>query len=128
LFNLFGYNFTSTSLCLSIILLVPAFWLGIKGVTELGLKVTDTHRPVKVVTSGVYEVVRHPQYLGGLLGHLGVSFLLSSRDAILVTPIVFVGVYFLCWKEERELVKEFGREYRCYQQTIPMLIPNLNKR
>lgn len=125
LFHLLGYTFTAAGLGLSLMLLIPAFWFGIKGVTELGLRVSETHRPVKVVKTGVYKAVRHPQYFGGLLGHIGVSFLLSSRDAILVTPIVLVVVYFLCWKEEKELIKEFGQEYEIYQQKVPMLVPKI---
>lgn len=50
-------------------------WFGIKGVTETTLKVAETHRPAKIVATGVYSIVRHPQYLGGLLAHIGFSFL-----------------------------------------------------
>jgi len=39
-------------------------WFGIKGVTETTLKVAETHRPDRIVTTGVYSIVRHPQYLG----------------------------------------------------------------
>ena len=57
---------------------VPGAWLAIKGVRETTLKVAETHRTEKIVTTGVYSIVRHPQYLGGLLAHAGVSFLLSA--------------------------------------------------
>jgi protein-S-isoprenylcysteine O-methyltransferase Ste14 len=80
---------------------------------------------VKVVSSGVYGLVRHPQYLGGFLGHLGVSLLLSSRDSLFVTPLVVCVVYLISWKEEVELVNMFGDEYRDYQGKVPMLIPRL---
>lgn len=123
LFSIGGITFTAINLGLSLPFLVPAFWFGLKGLTELGLKVSETHRPEKIVNTGIYQVVRHPQYLGGILGHLGVSFLLGSRDALLVTPIVLIVVYLICWKEEKELVKEFGRQYLRYQKEVPMLIP-----
>jgi protein-S-isoprenylcysteine O-methyltransferase Ste14 len=121
--SVLGTEISLLYLLLSLIFLVPAFWLGLGGVRELGLKVSETHRPVEVVSGGVYGLVRHPQYLGGVMGHLGVSLLLSSRDSLLVTPIVVCVVYLICWKEEKELVREFGDEYREYQRRVPMLIP-----
>ena len=121
--SVLGTEISLLYLLLSLIFLVPAFWLGLGGVRELGLSVSETHRPVEVVSGGVYSLVRHPQYLGGVMGHLGVSLLLSSRDSLLVTPIVVCVVYLICWKEEKELVREFGDEYREYQRRVPMLIP-----
>ena len=125
---LLGYASGLLNLALALVFLLPGFWYGLKGVRELGLRVSETHRPVEVVSSGVYGVVRHPQYLGGLLGHLGVSMLLSSRDSLLVTPLVLAAVYAICWKEEHELLKEFGEAYQQYTATVPMLIPRLRSR
>jgi protein-S-isoprenylcysteine O-methyltransferase Ste14 len=123
--SILGAETSVVYLLLSLFFLVPAFWLGLGGVRELGLKVSETHRPVKVVSSGVYGLVRHPQYLGGFLGHLGVSLLLSSRDSLFVTPLVVCVVYLISWKEEVELVNMFRDEYRDYQGKVPMLIPRL---
>ncbi len=123
LFTAWGITFTAVNIGGSLLLLAPAVYIGIKAVTELGLKVSETHRPDKLVTTGLYGVVRHPQYLAGILGHFGVSLLLSSRDSLLATPVVLIVVYILCWKEERELVKEFGRQYVKYQKEVPMFIP-----
>lgn len=127
IFNVLGAEISVLYLLLSLIFLVPAFWLGLGGLRELGLKVSETHRPVKVVSGGVYSLLRHPQYLGGLLGHLGVSLLLSSRDSMLVTPLVVCVVYLISRKEEVELVRVFGDEYREYQSRVPMLIPRFGR-
>ena len=100
-------------------------WFGIKGVTETTLKVAETHRPSKVVTTGVYSIVRHPQYLGGLLAHIGFSFLLSGLYCLLSTPLIVSLVYCISRKEEIELTKEFGQEYLNYKKKTPMLLPIL---
>ena len=100
-------------------------WFGIKGVTETTLKVAETHRPSKVVTTGVYSIVRHPQYLGGLLAHIGFSFLLSGLYCLLSTPLIVSLVYCISRKEEIELTKEFGQEYLNYKKKTPMLLPRL---
>ncbi len=114
-------------LVLSFLFLLPGAYLGIKGVTEMGLKVAETHRADRVISTGVYSKVRHPQYLGAILSHLGASFLLSGYYSLLVTPIVVIVNYVLCWKEERELVREFGDEYLKYQSSVPMFFPKIGK-
>jgi protein-S-isoprenylcysteine O-methyltransferase Ste14 len=112
---------------LHLIVFVPFFivgaWFGIRGVTETTLKVAETHRPVRIVTTGVYSIVRHPQYLGGLLAHIGLSFLLSALYSLLSTPLIATLVYLISRKEEDELTKEFGKEYADYKMKVPMFIP-----
>ena len=110
-------------LLLSIVFVLPGAWLGITGVKETGLRAAETHRTDKIVVDGVYSLVRHPQYLGGVLSHAGIVFLLSSWYALLSTPLVLLLNYLISWKEEVELVNEFGEEYSKYQKAVPMLIP-----
>jgi protein-S-isoprenylcysteine O-methyltransferase Ste14 len=114
---------------LHLVVFIPLFvvgaWLGIKGVAETTLKVAETHRPARIVTTGVYSVVRHPQYLGGLLAHIGFSFILSGWYSLLSTPLVAVVVYLISRKEETELTREFGQEYLDYKRKTPMLFPKL---
>ncbi len=100
-------------------------WLGIQGTKETTLKVSETHRTDKIVTKGVYNLVRHPQYLGGLLAHVGISILLSAWYSLLTTPLLIIINYLTSWKEEKELIKEFGKEYEDYKKKVPMLIPAL---
>jgi len=102
---------------------VAGAWFGIKGVIHTSLRVAETHRAERVISTGVYSIVRHPQYLGGLLAHLGLSFLLSSLYSLFVTPLVIAVIYIISWKEENELAKEFGQEYVDYRNNVPMLIP-----
>jgi protein-S-isoprenylcysteine O-methyltransferase Ste14 len=112
---------------LHLVVFIPFFavsaWFGIKGVTETTLKVAETHRPVRIATTGVYSIVRHPQYLGGLLAHIGFSFLLSALYSLLSTPLIAALIYLISRKEEDELTKEFGEEYVDYKKKVPMLLP-----
>jgi protein-S-isoprenylcysteine O-methyltransferase Ste14 len=114
-----------THLLLAFCFLIPGAYLGIKGVTEMGLKVAETHRAESVISTGVYARVRHPQYLGAILAHIGASFLFSGLYSLLVTLLVIPVNYILCWKEEKEMIREFGEEYREYQKSVPMLFPAL---
>ncbi len=97
----------------------------IKGVKETTLKTAETHRTERITTKGVYSIVRHPQYLGGLLSHAGITFLLCAWYSLLSTPFVVVVVFFISRKEEKEMVREFGKEYEDYKKKVPMLVPRL---
>jgi protein-S-isoprenylcysteine O-methyltransferase Ste14 len=111
----------------NLLIFIPFFvagaWFGVKGVIHTSLKVAETHVADRVVSTGVYSIVRHPQYFGGLLAHIGFSFLFSGMYSLLVTPLVIAVVYIISWKEEKELIKEFGQEYEDYKSRVPMLIP-----
>jgi protein-S-isoprenylcysteine O-methyltransferase Ste14 len=66
--------------------------------------------------AGAYRIVRHPMYLGYLIGQLG--FLLvnfSTRNLI-----VELGVYLALWLRIRreEAVLQFSEEYRQYQSRV----------
>jgi protein-S-isoprenylcysteine O-methyltransferase Ste14 len=112
-------------LAICILFLILGSWLAINGIRETTLKVAETHRTEKIVTGGVYSIVRHPQYLGGLLSHVGISFLLSARYSLLSTPLMVLLVFLISKKEEEELTREFGKEYEDYREKVPMLIPRL---
>jgi protein-S-isoprenylcysteine O-methyltransferase Ste14 len=116
----------------NLLIFIPFFvagaWFGVKGVIHTSLKVAETHIADRVVSTGVYSIVRHPQYFGGLLAHIGFSFLFSGMYSLLVTPLVIAVVYIISWKEEKELIKEFGQEYEDYKSRVPMLIPKFMPR
>lgn len=123
-------SFTTTiaHLAISIPLISAGMLFGIGGVRAVGLEVAETHcTPKRLETTGIYSIVRHPQYLGWILAHIGFSVLLSAWYSILFTPVLVGLIYLISRKEEDELVREFGEEYQIYRERTPMLIP-LSKR
>lgn len=125
--SLSSLPFSITHLAISLPLIVAGAWFGIEGVKTTGMKVAETHcRPDKLQTTGVYSILRHPQYLGWILAHIGVSFLLSVLYSMLFTPILTSLIYVICRKEEDELILEYGKEYEDYRKRTPMLIPKLH--
>lgn len=100
-----------------------SIYLGIVGVMGTTLEVSETHRPTEVITEGIYSKMRHPQYLGAITAHIGFSFLFSGFYAFLSVPIIIIYNYLISWKEEKELMKEFGEEYETYMESVPMFIP-----
>ena len=75
-----------------------------------------------LVDSGIYSVVRHPEYLGSMLLVLG-SILISQHWLTLV-----LGVPLLMWffayvfpEADRDLIEKFGDNYERYMQNVPSI-------
>ncbi|MHA2268693.1 MAG: methyltransferase family protein [Promethearchaeota archaeon] len=124
-FNIFGLSIFITHLLIALPVIFIGAWFGIVGVKETTLKVAETHKPEKVISTGIYSKVRHPQYFGAILSHIGITLALSSLFSILSTPLIIIIIYLFSWKEEKELVREFGNEYEVYKKKVPMLIPKI---
>ncbi|KKM81520.1 hypothetical protein LCGC14_1329010 [marine sediment metagenome] len=114
---------------ISLPIILTGAWFGIIGVKYLSLKVAETHKPERVISEGIYSKIRHPQYFGAILAHIGISLFLSSLFSMISTPLIIIIIYLFSWKEEKELEREFGKEYLAYKNNTPMLLPRLrNKR
>jgi protein-S-isoprenylcysteine O-methyltransferase Ste14 len=111
-------------LVLFLVFITPGAWLGIEGVRKTGMKTAETHRPESLVTDGLYGRMRHPQYTGAILSHVGMTFLVSGMYSLLVTPFMVVLTFMFCLKEEKELLREFGEEYEDYRRRVPMFLPH----
>lgn len=114
-------------LILFIPFIILGIWFGIVGVRGTTLKVSETHKAEKIITSGIYSTIRHPQYFGGVLSHIGITFLLSSFYSLISTPLIILINIVLCWKEEKELIKEFGKGYTNYKKNVPMFFPKIGR-
>lgn len=111
------------NLIIAIPLIIISCYLGIVGVMGTSLEVSETHQPKKIETDGLYSHMRHPQYLGAIFAHLAFSILLVGLYSLIVSPLIILYNYLISWKEERELIKEFGDEYIQYKKNVPMFIP-----
>jgi len=80
----------------------------------------------KLVTTGIYGRVRHPQYLGFLLLTLGMNILWVTISTLLLWPVLAILYYRLAKKEDKQLEERFGEEYRKYELNVPMLIPRIS--
>ncbi len=79
----------------------------------------------KLVTTGIYRFIRHPQYAGFLLVTLGMLVHWATIPLIVMWPILVILYYRLAKQEEAALEEEFGERYLEYKQKVPMFLPNL---
>ena len=80
-------------------------------------------RSGELAVSGLYSHVRHPRYLGMMLGVLGVCLLAGSMKMWLVAAVWWVAALVIIGLEERELRSRFGAAYAAYAERVPALLP-----
>lgn len=78
----------------------------------------------KLMTTGIYGRIRHPQYLGFLVLTLGINFLWTTFSTLILWPILAV-VYYRLAKEEKIMEEKFGEEYQKYKDKVPMFFPHI---
>ena len=79
----------------------------------------------RLVTSGVYGVIRHPSYLGLLVNALGWALAFRSAAGVLLTAFLIPPLVARMRAEERLLRTQFGGEYDDYCRRTARLIPGL---
>ena len=101
----------------------------IKAIRTLGKQWAVAARVIEgheLVTTGPFEVVRHPVY-SGLLGMLIATAVAISSwlGLILAAALYLVGTELRIRKEERLMRETFGNAYDEYAKEVPALIPGL---
>jgi protein-S-isoprenylcysteine O-methyltransferase Ste14 len=75
-------------------------------------------------TDGLYNIVRHPGYLGYLLMLAGISISFNSLLSIVITLApAFIALNYRINVEESALEEEFDKQYKVYKKTVKRLVP-----
>jgi protein-S-isoprenylcysteine O-methyltransferase Ste14 len=81
---------------------------------------------LRVNTTGLYSVVRHPIYLGNFLMLLGVTFLPGVPWFGCISFLVYALAYErIAFAEEAYLDREFGSVYRSWAERTPAFVPKI---
>jgi protein-S-isoprenylcysteine O-methyltransferase Ste14 len=98
----------------------PMFVLGRRFTWPLATQ--EEHR---LVTTGFYRVIRHPSYLGALLGGAGWALVFRCGIGVLLIAALVVVFSRMIDQEEALLLAEFGDAYVAYRKRTWRLVPFL---
>ncbi len=79
----------------------------------------------KLVIAGPYRYVRHPMYLGGVIGALGLALFAGSLHGFLYSFVLALVLSHIADAEEEDLRARFGENYVDYGKKVPKLFPNV---
>jgi protein-S-isoprenylcysteine O-methyltransferase Ste14 len=77
----------------------------------------------RLMTSGLYGIIRHPSYLGLFVLTLGWGLAFRSGVGVIIAVLMLVVVLARIKAEERLLSETFGAEYDAYRARTWRLIP-----
>ena len=107
-------------LIISIPFIIVGAWFGIGSVRITSLKVAETHRTERIVSTKIYSLIRHPQYFGFILIITG---WLVGWPTILTVIFAIILIYKyvkVCRVEEEELAHI--KKYEDYKEKVPFFI------
>lgn len=88
--------------------------------TKLLRTTNNEEKSLKLIKKGVYEIVRHPQYLSWFLIYLGITFIFDSFIAVIFSPVLLILTELLCFLEEKYyLTTKFENYYNQYKKKTP---------
>jgi len=102
-----------------VLVMTPIIMFPRRGGVEKGKPFVHTTR---LVDTGIYSVVRHPQYLGGIFAIFITTLLWYPHWLFGVlgaagTAVIYMG----CREEDQRLIQQFGDDYIRYMQKVPRM-------
>lgn len=102
-----------------VLVMAPIVMFPRRGGVAKGKAFVNTTR---LVDTGIYAVVRHPQYTGGVYALFLTTFLwyphwLFGVLGALGTAVVYMG----CREEDQRLIEKFGDAYADYMKRVPRM-------
>jgi len=108
----------SIALTLGTILLGINFYIKILVQKQLGVMPALKSKG-KLITTGIYGIVRHPLYLSNGLLAIGMAVLFRSMYALLFS-IPYLLLYLpIIYFEEKDLLEKYKEEYKEYKKKVP---------
>ena len=121
--TLFGWGHTGAML--EMLFGYAIVFFGISLLIEGWREVYQATQAERLATTGLYGLVRHPQYTGIFLALFGQLIHWPTIPTVVLFPIVVWAYYRLAKREEKEMIEIFGAAYRNYQDSIPMFFPHM---
>jgi protein-S-isoprenylcysteine O-methyltransferase Ste14 len=96
----------------------PIFILRQRGGVAKGQSYVKTKQ---LVDTSLYAIIRHPQYLAGILLNLALMLLAQQWLVVLLGAISAVLIYWDIQAADQKCIQKFGDEYRQYMLRVPQM-------
>jgi protein-S-isoprenylcysteine O-methyltransferase Ste14 len=96
--------------------MLPVFAFRNKGRVKKGKSYIHTTR---LVDTGIYGVVRHPQYVTFMLWAIAGIFLFQNWIVLVIGLLVFPLMYYDLYNADKDGIKKFGEAYKQYMKRVP---------
>jgi protein-S-isoprenylcysteine O-methyltransferase Ste14 len=96
--------------------MLPVFEFRKKGGVQKGQSYIHT---TKLVDTGIYSVVRHPQYVTFIMWAIAGMLLFQHWIIILLGIPVFPLTYIDLIKADKDAIEKFGDDYKAYMKKVP---------
>ena len=97
---------------------LPIFAFRKKGGVPKGKSYIQT---TVLVDSGIYAVVRHPQFLAGILLSLALILITQHWLIAVIGVMAMVLNYLIALRADQELIEKFGDDYIRYIEKVPRM-------
>ena len=96
--------------------MLPVFEFRKKGRVKKGKSYIHT---TKIVDTGIYSIVRHPQYITFIFWAIAGMFLFQHWIVIILGIPIIPLTYIDLIKADKDGIKKFGDDYKQYMQSVP---------
>lgn len=97
---------------------LPIYFLQKEGGIPEGKSHINT---TKLVDSGLYGIVRHPQYLAGIFFNLALIFIAQNWIIVIIGIISAILFYIDTHNADKDCIEKFGDDYECYMESVPRI-------
>lgn len=97
---------------------LPIYTFRKKGGVARGKSYVQT---TELVDSGIYSIVRHPQYLAGVLMNLALALIAQHWSVAALGAVSALTYYPSAVYEEQASIEKFGETYRRYMEQVPRM-------
>jgi protein-S-isoprenylcysteine O-methyltransferase Ste14 len=87
--------------------------------------VSHGQHPSGMVSTGAFQYVRHPLYLGNIMFYLGLAVSTASLFSLVLVVLIFIFYNFIASYEEKLLDDRFHEEYRNYKIKTGKWVPRI---
>ncbi|MFC1530209.1 protein-S-isoprenylcysteine O-methyltransferase [Gemmatimonadota bacterium] len=113
------------------VLFLISIWLLHRSHTDLGVLWSPSVEPDsehRLVTGGVYKLVRHPMYAVHVVWGIAQIMLIPNLIAgPLALILILLVISMRIPREEQSMIEQFGEEYRQYMNKTSRIIPRSSK-